>query len=164
MIAKGRIAVGDQLPYKSTWLREESLLLRSEHHPELCEALQGAAVLVPSPVSLCPGSRGSKKTWTRWGAPSRHKSVPRRLISEAPSKSLEIPYEQWKPKGFCLNSVATSAAVLLLLEYDACSLAMLEVWNLFIPCWSERPVWNVTLFYIYIFLLNSVVLLSAFGC
>lgn len=59
MIAKGRIRVEDL-----QHCREESSLLHSEHHPVLREALQGAAVFVPSGVSFCPGSKGSKEAWT----------------------------------------------------------------------------------------------------
>lgn len=59
MIAKGRIRVEDL-----QHCREESSLLHSEHHPVLREALQGAAVFVPSGVSFCPGRKGSKEAWT----------------------------------------------------------------------------------------------------
>lgn len=60
-ITKGKIRVEDL-----QHCREESLLLHSDHHPVLCEALQGAAVFVPSGVGFCPGSKGSKETWTSW--------------------------------------------------------------------------------------------------
>lgn len=95
--------------------------------PVLGAALRGAALVVPSGISFCPGSKGSKEAWTSWGEPSWHNLSSRRLILEEPSKSLKIPYGQWNLKGFCPNPIATSAAVLLLLEYSACSSAALEV-------------------------------------
>lgn len=154
MIAKVRIRVED-LQHR----REESLLLHSEHHPVLCEALQGAAVFVPSGASFCSGSKGSKKTWTSWGEPSWHKLASRRLVSEEPSKSLKIPYEQWNLTGFCPNSIATSApGIRCLLLSSIGSLkfvySMLE--------WKENC-FKCSFLNIYIFLVNSV-LMFAFGC
>lgn len=93
--------------------------------PVLSAALRGAALFVPSGISFCPGSKGSKEAWTSWGELSWHNLSSRRLILEEPSKSLKILYEEWNLKGFCPNP--NSAAVLLLLEYSACSSAALEV-------------------------------------
>lgn len=159
--------MGDQPHYKGMWPREESLLPRSEHHPALCEALRGVAVLVPSPISLCPGNKGSKKKKQQPERAGERQVGTSQFLGDSSLKHHPKVWKYHMSSGSLKVSAWTPLlpVLLLLLEDDACSLAALEVWNLFIPCWSERrTVWNVTLFYIYIFLVNSVVLMSAFGC